>query len=153
LSESMSSYLIRRIRETPNIELRVCTQVTAVEGSSQLEHVSWVCSTDQKLEQHAIGHMFVMTGAEPNTAWLQGCIALDDDGFVKTGSDLTAADLQSLRWPLDRPPHSMETSLPGVFAAGDVRSRSVKRVASAVGEGSICVQYVHRSLQEFATAA
>ncbi len=153
LSESMSNYLIRRISETPNIELRVRTQITAVEGDSQLERVHWYCSADQKSGQHAIGHMFVMTGAVPNTPWLQGCIALDEDGFVRTGSDLGAAELASRQWPLQRPPHSMETSLPGVFAAGDVRSHSVKRVASAVGEGSICVQFVHRALQEFAAVA
>ena len=89
--------------------------------------------------------MFVMTGAAPNTHWLQGCVSLDDDGFVRTGSDLNAQELTGRRWPLQRPPHSMETSLPGVFAAGDVRAHSVKRVASAVGEGSICVQFVHRT--------
>ncbi|MGA8705825.1 MAG: FAD-dependent oxidoreductase [Steroidobacteraceae bacterium] len=153
LSDSMSNYLIRRISDTPNIELRVHTQITAVEGGSQLERVQWYCSADQKHEQHAIAHMFVMTGAAPNTHWLQGCVSLDDDGFVRTGGDLTATELTSRRWPLQRPPHSMETSLPGVFAAGDVRSHSVKRVASAVGEGSICVQFVHRTLQEFASSA
>ena len=84
----------------------------------------------------------MMTGAVPNTAWLQGCVAMDEKGFVKTGPDLTAADLA--RWPLTRPPHLLETSLPGVFAVGDVRSNNVKRVASAVGEGSIAISFVHR---------
>jgi thioredoxin reductase (NADPH) len=153
LAESMSNYLIRRIRETPNIELRARTQVTQVDGATQLEQVSWFCSADGKHEQRAISHMFVMTGAEPNTSWLEGCVALDEDGFVKTGPDLAADELKRRNWPLARAPHPMETSLPAVFAAGDARSHSVKRVASAVGEGSICVQYVHRTLQELSAAA
>jgi thioredoxin reductase (NADPH) len=148
LAESMSNYLIRRIGETSNIELRVGTQVSAIEGGDRLEHIVWR-SNDGKTERYAIGHMFVMTGAAPNTPWLQGCVALDEAGFIKTGPDLSAQDLSASGWSLPRAPHSMETSLPGVFAAGDVRSRSVKRVASAVGEGSVCVQFVHQALQEF----
>jgi thioredoxin reductase (NADPH) len=89
-----------------------------------------------------------MMGAVPNTKWLEGCVALDDKGFIKTGSDLTPHDLDAARWPLPRPPYSLETSLPGVFAVGDVRSGSIKRVASAVGEGSIVVSFVHRVLQD-----
>ncbi len=89
-----------------------------------------------------------MTGADPNTRWLDGCVALDDKGFVKTGADLRADELARGRWPLARRPYLMETSIPGVFAVGDARSTSVKRVASAVGEGSICVQLIHRALQE-----
>jgi thioredoxin reductase (NADPH) len=153
LADSMSNYLIRRIDETRNIELHPRTQITAIEGDAQLERVDWYSSEHNKAEQRAIGHMFVMTGAVPNTPWLQGCVALDDDGFVKTGPDLEPQDLAGRQWPLSRAPHAMETSLPGVFAAGDVRSRSVKRVASAVGEGSICVQFVHRALLEFPRAA
>jgi len=152
LADSMSNYLIRRIQETGNIQLHAQTQITHVEGSDRLERLGWVCSADDKREEHAIGHIFVMTGAAPNTAWLKGCVALDEDGFVKTGPDLDAPALSATHWPLQRAPHSMETSLPGVFAAGDVRSRSVKRVASAVGEGSICVQFVHRALQETANS-
>jgi thioredoxin reductase (NADPH) len=153
LAESMSNYLIRRIQETGNIALHAQTQITHVEGSDRLERIGWVCSADGQREEHPIGHMFVMTGAAPNTPWLKGCVALDEDGFVKTGPDLDAQALSAAQWPLKRAPHSMETSLPGVFAAGDVRSRSVKRVASAVGEGSICVQFVHRVLQETANPA
>jgi thioredoxin reductase (NADPH) len=89
-----------------------------------------------------------MTGAVPNTAWLDGCIALDEKGFIKTGSDLSQADLVRARWPLARAPHLLETSLPGVFAVGDVRGGSIKRVASAVGEGSIAISFVHRALAE-----
>ena len=152
LADSMSNYLIRRIGETRNIEVRPDTQITAVAGDKQLEQVAWYCSRDQSSEERAIGHVFVMTGAEPNTPWLKGCVSLDEKGFVRTGAELTQ-DLASNHWTLPRAPQQMETSLPGVFAAGDVRAGSVKRVASAVGEGSICVQSVHRALQEFASAA
>jgi thioredoxin reductase (NADPH) len=95
-----------------------------------------------------VRHVFLMTGAAPNTGWLQGCVALDDKGFVLTGADLGPDVLAAWKWPLLRAPSLLETSLPGVFAVGDVRASSVKRVASAVGEGSICIQFVHRSLAE-----
>jgi len=91
---------------------------------------------------------FVMTGAAPSTKWLSGCVILDDQGFVKTGPDLSREDLAAAQWPLPRPPHLLETSRPGVFAVGDVRAGNVKRVASAVGEGSIAISFVHRALQE-----
>jgi thioredoxin reductase (NADPH) len=153
LSESMSNYLIRRIEQSANIELHARTQIVAVEGSDRLEAISWRNSLDGASERRPIGHLFVMTGAMPNTSWLQNCVVLDEDGFVKTGPDLSAEELGANRWPVKRAPHSMETSLPGVFAAGDVRSQSVKRIASAVGEGSICVQFVHRALQEIPAPA
>jgi len=89
-----------------------------------------------------------MTGADPNTGWLKGCVALDEKNFVKTGADLQPGDLDALGWPLARHPELLETSRPGVFAVGDVRSGSVKRVASAVGEGSVCVQLIHRALRD-----
>jgi thioredoxin reductase (NADPH) len=89
-----------------------------------------------------------MIGAEPNTAWLGGCVALDAQGFVKTGPEVSAEDLAHAKWPLARQPLLFETNRRRVFAVGDVRSGSVKRVASAVGEGSVCVQLVHRSLAE-----
>ena len=94
----------------------------------------------------AVQHVFVMTGAIPSTSWLEGCVALDENGFIKTGPDLTREDLAE--WRLPRTPHLLETSLPGIFAVGDVRSGNVKRVASAVGEGSIAVSFVHRVLHE-----
>ena len=100
------------------------------------------------VETHDIRHVFIMTGAVPNTAWLQGCVALDAKGFIKTGPDLSPHDLAEARWPLARPPHLLETSLPGVFAVGDVRGGNIKRVASAVGEGSIAVAFVHQVLHE-----
>ena len=92
-----------------------------------------------------------MTGAAPNTEWLKHCVNLDEKGFVRTGADLSKEELAEARWPLGRPPYLMETSLPGVFAVGDVRSGSVKRVASGVGEGSVCVQFIHRVLRELPT--
>ena len=101
-----------------------------------------------RAETHAIRHVFTMTGARPCSAWLEGCVALDAHGFIKTGPDLTRDDLEAARWPLPRPPYLLETSLPGVFAVGDVRSGSMKRVASAVGEGSTAVSFVHRVLKE-----
>ena len=95
-----------------------------------------------------IRHVFLMTGAVPNTAWLAGCVALDSNGFIKTGPDLSKDELLAAGWPLARPPYLLETSLPGVFAVGDVRGGNIKRVASAVGEGSIAVAFVHRVLAE-----
>jgi thioredoxin reductase (NADPH) len=95
-----------------------------------------------------IAHVFVMTGADPNTDWLNRCIVLDSQGFVKTGPDLSSEDLNEAHWPLKRRPYLLETSLPGVFAAGDVRAGNIKRVASAVGEGSIAISFVHQLLKE-----
>jgi thioredoxin reductase (NADPH) len=100
------------------------------------------------VEEHKIRHVFVMTGADPNTSWLDGCVVLDSKGFIKTGPDLLSEDLSAARWALARPPYLLETSLPGVFAVGDVRGGSIKRVASAVGEGSIAISFVHQVLQE-----
>jgi thioredoxin reductase (NADPH) len=145
LAQSMSRYLIRRIEESPNITLHVRTEIEKVEGSDRLERVTWRQKGGQP-ETHDIGHLFLMTGAEPNTGWLEGCVALDAKGFVRTGLDLGAGDLTAAGWTLPRAPYLLETTKPGVFAAGDVRAGSVKRVASAVGEGSSCVQFVHRVL-------
>ncbi len=144
LAQTMSRYLSRRIEETPNIELRTHTEVVALLGDSHLERVRWRNNQTGETEEKAIRHVFMMTGAAPNTAWLDGCVALDDKGFVKTGAELVPDDLAAARWPLERLPYLLETSLPGVFAVGDVRGGSVKRVASAVGEGSISVSFVHQ---------
>jgi thioredoxin reductase (NADPH) len=151
LAESMSQYLIRRIQDTPNITLHTRTQLTALEGSDRLERVSWMPRNGEPVA-HDLRHVFLMTGAQPHTRWLQGCVVLDDHGFVKTGPDLGKDQLADAHWNLPRPPYLLESSVPGVFAAGDVRAGSVKRIASAVGEGSICVQFVHRVLREFAEA-
>jgi thioredoxin reductase (NADPH) len=150
LAESMSSYLIHRIEDAHNITLHTRTQITALEGNDRLERVLWSRGGGAP-ESQALRHVFLMTGASPNTGWLQGCVALDDHGFVKTGSDLARDELAG--WSLSRPPHLLETGIPGVFAAGDVRSGSVKRIASAVGEGSITVQFVHQALRELTEAA
>ena len=148
LTASMSRYLIRRIENTPTIILRTQTEIVTLEGDDHLESVYWRNSQTGQTEKHEISHVFVMTGADPNTRWLDGCIILDDKGFIKTGSDLLPDNLSTSGWPLMRQPYLLETSLPGVFAVGDVRSGSVKRVASAVGEGSIAISFVHRVLQE-----
>jgi thioredoxin reductase (NADPH) len=148
LADSMSRYLIRRIDENPRITLHVRTEIDALEGEHHLEGVRWRSNTTGEVETRRIRHVFLMTGAVPNTVWVGGCMALDDKGFVKTGSDLTAHELAAARWPLARSPYLLETSQPGIFAVGDVRAGSVKRVASAVGEGSICVQLVHKTLAE-----
>ena len=148
LAESMSRYLIRRIEETPTIVFRPHTEIVALEGGDHLESVRWRNSQTGQTEEHKISHVFVMTGAAPNTRWLDGCVALDAKGFIKTGPDLSPENLSAARWPLARPPYLLETSLPGVFAVGDVRGGSIKRVASAVGEGSIAISFVHKVLQE-----
>jgi thioredoxin reductase (NADPH) len=148
LAQSMSRYLIRRIEETPTIVLRPHTEIVTLEGGDHLESVLWHNNQTGQTEEHNIRHVFVMTGGDPNTPWLDGCIALDAKGFIKTGPDLSPEDLNAVRWPLARPPYLLETSLPGVFAVGDVRGGSIKRVASAVGEGSIAISFVHQVLQE-----
>jgi thioredoxin reductase (NADPH) len=148
LAESMSRYLIQRIEDSANVRLRTRTEIVALEGSDRLERVRWRQLETGESETRKIRHVFLMTGADPNTGWLNGCVALDDNGFVKTGVDLHADDLEAAAWPLARRPELLETSSPGVFAVGDVRSGSIKRVASAVGEGSVCVQLIHRALRE-----
>ena len=148
LAASMSRYLIRRIEETPAIILRPHTVITALDGGDHLARVCWRDQRTGTSETHDIRHVFAMTGAVPNTRWLEGCVALDAQGFINTGPALSPEDLAAARWPLARPPHLLETSLPGVFAVGDVRGGNIKRVASAVGEGSIAVAFVHQVLQE-----
>jgi thioredoxin reductase (NADPH) len=142
LAETMSRYLISRIEACPEITLHSRTEVEALEGNGHLERIRWRDTSSGAAGIHDIRHLFLMTGANPNTAWLQGCLALDAKQFVTTGTDLGPA------WPLSRAPYMLETSLPGVFAVGDVRAGSVKRVASAVGEGSMAVQFVHKVLAE-----
>ncbi|MDX2165805.1 MAG: FAD-dependent oxidoreductase [Deltaproteobacteria bacterium] len=147
LAASMSDYLIQRIRATPNITLHTETQITALHGDGLLAGVDWQRAEDP-VEPRAIEHVFLFCGADPSTGWLRECLVVDSAGFVKTGSDLTAEDLAWGEWPLPRPPMRFETSHPGVFAVGDVRSGSVKRCAAAVGEGSTAVQLIHAFLAE-----
>ncbi len=148
LSDSMSRYLIQRIESTPNIELRTRTQVDALEGDRGLQRIGWRQVETGARETRDLRNLFLMTGADPNTDWLAGCLRLDSKKFVKTGADLLPEDLAAAHWSPLRRPDLMETSIPGVFCVGDARSTSVKRVASAVGEGSICIQLVHRALSE-----
>jgi thioredoxin reductase (NADPH) len=148
LADTMSRYLIRRIEENPAIVLRTRTELVALEGNGRLERVQWRDDQAGEIESHDIGHVFIMMGAVPNTAWLDGCIAVDEKGFVKTGPDLSPDELAKAKWPLARPPYLFETSRPGIFAVGDVRGGNIKRVASAVGEGSIAVAFVHQVLRQ-----
>jgi len=147
LAESMSRYLIRRIEDNPVIALRTQTEIVALEGNGHLEQIRWTSRQGGGVETRSIRHVFMMTGAVPNTAWLSGCLTLDDKGFIKTGPAVSPEELTAASWPLSRPPFLLETSRPGVFAVGDVRGGNVKRVASAVGEGSIAVAFVHQVLQ------
>jgi len=148
LAQTMSRYLIRRIEESANIELLTNTEVISLTGDDHLETIEWRNYKTRETETHSITALFSMIGAVPNSGWLEGCIACDDEGFIKTGPDLSAEDLDQAKWPLRRAPYLLETSLPGVFAVGDVRAGNVKRVASAVGEGSIAVSFVHQILAE-----
>jgi thioredoxin reductase (NADPH) len=145
LADTMSRYLIRRIEDNPAITLHTQTEITALEGNGHLERVRWTDATGTA-ETRNIRHVFMMTGAVPHTEWLHGCVALDDKGFIKTGPDLSQEDLAAAGWPLSRAPYLLETSRPGVFAVGDARRGNIKRVASAVGEGSISIAFVHQLL-------
>jgi thioredoxin reductase (NADPH) len=151
LSDTMSRYLIQRIAENPAIELHLRTEIVGLEGKMRLEQVTWIDRVTDKTSTHDICHVFIMAGASPRTEWLRGCVLLDDKGFILTGRDLDASTglVPPFIWPLSRSPQMLETSLPGVFAVGDVRSGNVKRVASAVGEGAIAIHLVHRALAEF----
>jgi thioredoxin reductase (NADPH) len=147
LAESMSRYLIRRIEEAPNITLHTRSQVVQLEGAEHLEGIM-VQQGDGAPTRWNVRHLFLMTGASPNTKWLAGCLLLDEKGFVMTDRALTKERLDASGWNRARQPYLYETSLPGVFAVGDVRAGSTKRVASAVGEGSVCVSFVHQVLAE-----
>lgn len=146
LAATMSRYLIHRIENHPAIQMHFDSVLTSVEGSSAVERVSWRNQVRGTGETRPIRHVFVMTGAAPATGWVSDCIALDAHGFIKTGPALTRDDLADARWNLDRVPHLLETSVPGVFAVGDVRSGNIKRIASAVGEGAIAISFVHKVL-------
>ena len=150
LSDTMSRYLIQRITDNPKIELHYKTEIVGLEGDRDLKHVTWIDKTTGETSTHDVCRVFIMTGASPRTDWLQGCVAMDDKGFIITGRDLDVPTgvVPPIPWPLTRAPQMLETSLPGVFAVGDVRAGNVKRVASAVGEGAIAIHLVHRTLAE-----
>ncbi|OBH07464.1 MULTISPECIES: FAD-dependent oxidoreductase [unclassified Mycobacterium] len=144
LDASMSYYLIEQIKQRPNITVRTCTEVQRAVGADHLERLTLVDNRTGATEDVTCARMFIFIGAAPRTEWLDGVVARDDRGFVLTGPDLRNV----CGWTLDRPPHHLETSVPGVFATGDVRAESAKRVAAAVGEGSMAVMLVHRYLAE-----
>ena len=142
LSETMSRYLISRIESCPEITVKPFTEIEALEGNGHLARTHWRNTKTGERHTCESQHVFLMTGACPNTAWLNGCIAMDPKQFIKTGADVADS------WPLQRSPYLLETSRPGIFAVGDVRAGSMKRVAAAVGEGSMAVQFVHKVLAE-----
>jgi thioredoxin reductase (NADPH) len=142
LADTMSRYLIARIEASPNITFKPWTEITALDGDTRLQRLDWRDSKTGVNQTREIKHLFLMTGADPNTAWLGGCLALDANQFIRTGADLGPD------WSHRRAPYLLETSVPGVFAVGDIRAGSVKRVASAVGEGSMAIQFVHKVLAE-----
>ena len=148
LAESMSDYLIQRIQDSSRITLHTCTEVVGLSGGNHLEGMTWRSNADGAETQRDLRHLFVMIGAVPNTDWLEGCVLRDAQGFVVTGADLPTSHLVSKAWTADRMPYIGETSRPGVFAVGDVRSGSVKRVASAVGEGAISAQFLYKVVHE-----
>jgi thioredoxin reductase (NADPH) len=149
LSETMSHYLTQRIKTHPTIELHLDSELVSLEGESHLERVIWLDRSLGEKMTREIRHIFVMAGASPHTDWLRDCVALDQQGFILTGrgSDPVLADAPQ-KLPLGRPPQMLESSLPAVFAVGDIRSGNVKRVASVVGEGAISIHLVHSALAE-----
>lgn len=148
LSSTMSQYLIDQIKETPNIQLWTHASVAEVHGDTHLEEISVLCSDTSKVERVPASSMFIFIGALPRTEWLGDAIERDDRGFILTGPDLMQAGERPRKWTLDRDPFLLETNVPGVFAVGDVRHGSVKRVASGVGEGSVAVQFIHQYLSK-----
>jgi thioredoxin reductase (NADPH) len=147
LERSMSHYLIQQISALPNVRVRTCAEVVGASGSDHLERLRVVDLTTGAEEEVATSWLFVFIGAAPCTDWLGADVLRDDNGFVRTGPDLVVDGQPPASWPLERHPYFLETSVPGVFAAGDVRGQSVKRVASAVGEGAMAVTLVHRYLE------
>jgi thioredoxin reductase (NADPH) len=147
LERSMSYYLIQQLAAIENVRVRTCTEVIEAQGEGRLEALRLRCSTDGSTEVVPAGYMFVFIGAEPRTGWLGDSVVRDGRGFVYTGPDLMVGGQRPSGWDRDRDPYHLETSVPGIFAAGDVRANSVKRVASAVGEGAMAVTLVHRYLE------
>ena len=148
LGATMSRYLIHRIENHPRIELHSYTELVGLEGETHLEGVRWRNTEQLREETRPIRHVFVMTGAKPATSWVDTCLALDENGFIRTGPEISRDTLAEAGWPHERAPYLLETSAPGVFAVGDVRSGNIKRVSSAVGEGAIAISFVHRVLAE-----
>jgi len=148
LSSSMSQYLIDQIKETSNIQIWPHASVAEVHGETHLEEISFLCSDTGKTERVPANAMFIFIGAMPQTGWLDGVVERDNLGFILTGPDLIRDGQRPKGWALDRDPFLLETNVPGIFAVGDVRHGSVKRVASGVGEGSVAVQFIHQYLSK-----
>lgn len=148
LAATMSQYLIDQIQETPNIQLWTNASVTEAHGETHLEEISVLCSDTNKIERVPASAMFIFIGALPRTDWLSDLVERDDRGFILTGPDLVWDGKRPKGWNLERDPYLLETNIPGLFAVGDVRHGSVKRVASGVGEGSVAVQFIHQYLSK-----
>jgi thioredoxin reductase (NADPH) len=148
LELSMSYYLIQQIADIPNIHVRTCTEIVSGHGAEHLEALTLRNNQSGEVETVSTGLLFAFIGAAPRTEWLDGAAIRDKRGFVIAGPDLVVDGKRPAGWPLDRDPYHLETSIPGVFVAGDVRADSVKRVASAVGEGAMAVTLVHRYLEK-----
>lgn len=148
LETSMSQYLVAQIRKTPNIHVELNSSVTAVEGERHLEQISITCSESGETRAVPANYLFIFIGAQPRTEWLAGLIERDEKGFILTGPDLMRDGKRPRGWQLERDPYLLETSVPGIFAVGDVRKGSIKRVASGVGEGSVAISFVHQYLSK-----
>ena len=148
LSSTMSQYLIEQVQATPNIQIWSHASVKEVHGNGHLEEISVLCSDTSKVERVPANAMFIFIGALPRTEWLSGIVERDERGFLRTGPDLMNGGVRPIGWKLERDPFLLETNVPGVFAVGDVRHGSVKRVASSVGEGSVAVQFIHQYLSK-----
>jgi thioredoxin reductase (NADPH) len=146
LGATMSRYLIEQIQKAANIQIEYHTRVVEVHGEDHLEAVSFVCDLTNDVSRVPANSLFVFIGAEPRTAWLDGTVERNERGFILTGPDLLRPGKRPKGWTLERDPSLLETNVPGVFAVGDVRYGSVKRVASGVGEGSVAIQFVHQYL-------
>ena len=148
LAASMSQYLIEQIKQTPNIHVETHSRVIEVQGDDHLESITIVCEKSAEERQVPASALFIFIGAQPRTDWLDGSVDRDERGFVLTGQDLIRSGKRPKGWNLDRDPGLLETNVPGIFAVGDVRHGSIKRVASGVGEGSIAIQFVHQYLSK-----
>jgi thioredoxin reductase (NADPH) len=146
LATGMSQYLVEQIKETPNIHVELTSEVTETFGKERLEAISILCSSSGETQKVPATSLFIFIGAAPQTEWLHGAVERDDKGFILTGGDLLNSGKPPKSWSLEREPWLLEASVPGIFVAGDVRYRSIKRVASGVGEGANAVQFVHQYL-------
>jgi thioredoxin reductase (NADPH) len=148
LAATMSQYLIDQIKGVDNIHVEYCTRVIEVHGDDHLEQISIQCDQTNDVSKVPAAALFIFIGAEPRTSWLDGTVERDGRGFVMTGPDLMREGKRPKGWSLERDPGLLETNVPGIFAVGDVRHGSIKRVASGVGEGSIAIQFVHQYLSK-----